>query len=128
MKRDGEKGAAAIEFALVGLMLVTLLLSGLDFSRVFATSISVENAARAGVAYGLRNEANSANVAVIEKAATEAAAGNHLQDFQATARQRRTANREYVEVTAQAALHTMGVYPFLPNPMILKSTVSMRSR
>ena len=50
MKRNRERGAAAIEFTLVGILLVTILMSGLDFARLFAASISVARAARAGVA------------------------------------------------------------------------------
>lgn len=45
---ETEAGSAAIEFALVGLMLVLLLLNLVDFSRMIWTQMEVDNSAEIG--------------------------------------------------------------------------------
>lgn len=46
--RNGDRGAAAVEFALVLPVLVLLVLGLIEFSRVFNVQISITNAAREG--------------------------------------------------------------------------------
>lgn len=46
--RRGERGAAAVEFALVLPVLILLVLGVIEFSRVYNVQISLSNAAREG--------------------------------------------------------------------------------
>ncbi|WP_294179703.1 TadE family protein [uncultured Schumannella sp.] len=48
MRRDPERGAAAVEFALILPVLLVLVLGMFEFSRAFHTQIAVTNAAREG--------------------------------------------------------------------------------
>lgn len=49
MRKNSERGAAAVEFAIVLPVLLTLLLGIMEFGRAFNTQISLTNAAREGV-------------------------------------------------------------------------------
>ncbi|MDP9887114.1 TadE/TadG family type IV pilus assembly protein [Pseudarthrobacter enclensis] len=49
MNRQSERGAAAVEFAIVVPVLVMLLLGIMEFSRVYNTQASLSAAAREGV-------------------------------------------------------------------------------
>ena len=50
-----RRGVAAIQFALVLPLLVTIILAAVDFGRFAYTYIAVSNAAREGAAFGARN-------------------------------------------------------------------------
>ncbi|WP_247046478.1 TadE/TadG family type IV pilus assembly protein [Arthrobacter rhizosphaerae] len=49
MAKDSERGAAAVEFALVAPILVMLLLGIMEFGRAYNAQVSLTNAAREGV-------------------------------------------------------------------------------
>src|SRR5438105_4061825 len=57
--RSRRAGAAAVEFAIVLPVLVTVLLGATDFGRFSYSAIAVANAARAGAAYGSMNSFSS---------------------------------------------------------------------
>ena len=57
--RVGRHGAAAVEFAIVLPVLVTILLGATDFGRISYTTIALANAARSGAAYASMNPYNS---------------------------------------------------------------------
>jgi Flp pilus assembly protein TadG len=48
LRRDGDRGAAAVEFALVAIPLLTLLIGIITFGFVFMAQITVTQAAREG--------------------------------------------------------------------------------
>jgi len=50
--RRGERGAAAVEFALVAMMLIVLLMGMWDFGRLLDAWVVTTNAAREGARYG----------------------------------------------------------------------------
>lgn len=55
LRLDREKGQALVEFALVSVILFTLLISIADFARLYFTYTSMNNAAREGTRYGIVN-------------------------------------------------------------------------
>ncbi|WP_338145193.1 TadE family protein [Cryobacterium mannosilyticum] len=60
----GERGAAAIEFALILPILVILVFGVIEFGLVFNAQISITNAAREGARYmAIHNNAANAKVA-----------------------------------------------------------------
>ncbi|HUR21462.1 MAG TPA: TadE/TadG family type IV pilus assembly protein [Vicinamibacterales bacterium] len=72
--RNEEAGGALVELALVLPVLVLVFVGTVDFGRVFYTSQSLVNAARAGVQYGAHTPARSADLAGM-KTTAEAATG-----------------------------------------------------
>ena len=63
------RGQAALEVALVVPVLVALLMIVGEFLRVYYMAIELNNAARAGVQYGINSPANAANLAGMQQAA-----------------------------------------------------------
>lgn len=49
--KDATRGTAAIEFAIVGSVLVTLLLAGVDLGMAFYSDMQVETSAQSGAEY-----------------------------------------------------------------------------
>jgi Flp pilus assembly protein TadG len=68
----GDDGGALVELAVVLPVLILILISAIDFSRVFYTSIALTNAARAGAQLGSFNTAASSNIAGMQTAAVAA--------------------------------------------------------
>lgn len=67
--RAGERGAAAIEFALILPILVVLVFGVIEFGRVFNAQISITNAAREGARYmAIHNSAADARTAAANAA------------------------------------------------------------
>ena len=62
----GERGAAAVEFALILPILLLLVLGLVEFGRVFNGQVSLSNAAREGARYmAIHNHAGDAKAAAI---------------------------------------------------------------
>jgi Flp pilus assembly protein TadG len=59
--RRPRRGASAVELAIVLPLLVTIVLGAVDFGRFAYSYIGVTNAARAGAAYAMMNNYNSAS-------------------------------------------------------------------
>src|SRR5438477_12753384 len=66
-------GAAAMEFALMAPVLVTMVLGCVDFGRFAYNYIAVTNAARAGAAYGAMNNYTSSTQTTWTSGITQAA-------------------------------------------------------
>jgi len=72
--RDRERGAAAVEFALVLPVLLLLVLGMLEFSRAYNVQISLTNAAREGArVMAIHDDLTMAKNAAIAAAAPSAA-------------------------------------------------------
>ena len=56
-----ERGGALVELAVVLPILVLIAIGVMDYGRVYYTSVTVANAARAGAEYGAYGSANSFN-------------------------------------------------------------------
>ena len=66
-----ERGAAAVEFALVLPVLIVLLLGMIEFSRVYNIQISLSNAAREGArTMAITNDPGKAKAASVKAAPT----------------------------------------------------------
>ena len=72
VRSTGDAGGALIELALVLPVLVLIFVGTIDFGRVFYTSQSLTNAARAGVQYGSHSAARSADIPGMENTAETA--------------------------------------------------------
>jgi Flp pilus assembly protein TadG len=69
MHRQGERGAVAVEFAILLPVLVLLVMGILEFGRAYNTQISLTNAARESVrVMAISNNASSAKTAAINAA------------------------------------------------------------
>ncbi len=66
-----EKGGALLELAVVMPLLILLAIGVMDFGRVFARSIVVANAARAGAEFGAQSGATTVDTAVINQFARQ---------------------------------------------------------
>jgi Flp pilus assembly protein TadG len=71
-RRNSDAGGALVELALVLPVLVLVFVGTVDFGRVFHTSQTLVNAARAGVQYGAHSPARTADIAGMETTAETA--------------------------------------------------------
>ena len=71
-RRSSSAGGALVELALVLPVLVLVFVGTIDFGRVFYTSQSLVNAARAGVQYGAHTPARTSDFAGMKSTAEAA--------------------------------------------------------
>ena len=69
--RKPQRGAAMVELALLVGILLLVLFGTIDFSRLFYSGITVMDAARAGVQFGMQSSAHAADIAGMEDAAKD---------------------------------------------------------
>src|SRR4051794_32091869 len=62
----GSRGGAALELAVAFPFLLLLLIGAVDYGRLYYTSVTVANAARAGAEYGAQDIATSQDTAAIK--------------------------------------------------------------
>src|SRR5450759_3579990 len=137
--RNRRKGAAAVEFALLGTVFVVLLGIAMDYSRLFYASIEVANAAKAGAQYGAQDTTHASDFTGMQNAAKNDAA--NVTNLTATASQFCTCpdngsttcgtggcsgKRTYVKVVTNATFSTLGTYLMLPSSTPISATVEMR--
>ncbi|MDQ0768344.1 Flp pilus assembly protein TadG [Pseudarthrobacter defluvii] len=71
MKRDSERGAAAVEFAILLPLLLMLVLGTIEFGRAYNAQITLTNAARDGVrVMAINNDPTGAKTAAANAAAS----------------------------------------------------------
>ena len=71
-RREGRRGSAIVEFALMATLFLLLLGGIMDFSRVFYVSIQLNDAAMAGVQYAMLASSNYADYTGMQTAASNA--------------------------------------------------------
>ena len=132
--RTQPRGAAAVEFAIVLPLLVTVLLGATDFGRLSHSTIAIANAARSGAEYASMNPFhNSTQAAWI--AGTTQAVSNELSQSAAfdtsklvvvvsNVEEAGGLRRVGVEVTYP--FETMITWPSLPSSFDLRQTVVLR--
>jgi Flp pilus assembly protein TadG len=136
------RGQAALEVALVVPVLVALLMIVGEFLRVYYMAIELNNAARAGVQYGINSPANAANLAGMQQAALND--GSDIGGMTATATEYcecsdgssvscGTADacsdeRVYVEVDTSATFYTLADWPGIPRSIALSGKAIMREQ
>jgi Flp pilus assembly protein TadG len=132
--RADRRGAAAVEFAVVLPLLVTVLLGATDFGRFSYSSIAIANAARSGAAYGSMNPFDSTTQATWQTALTQAVVDELSQS---TAFDTTKLTVTITAVTESSGLRRVSVqvtYPFkttisstfVPSSFNLQETVVMR--
>jgi Flp pilus assembly protein TadG len=136
------RGQAAVEFALVVPVLVVLLMIVGEFLRVYYTTIELNNAARAGVQYGLHSPANAANLTGMQQAALNdgsdisgmtAVATEYCQCSDGSSVSCGTAGacadeRVYIEVDTAATFYTLANWPGIPKSIALSGKAIMREQ
>ena len=142
--RKHRRGAAAVEFAILVPVLVTLVLGAIDFGRFAYNYIAVTNAARAGAAYAIMNPYNTNSPtatsawqnAILQTARNELAnqvggtnaANLTINPLPAAIQDANGLNR--VQVTAHYPFTTIINWQWtglgIPNTMSLSSMVEMR--
>lgn len=65
--RAGSRGQALAEFAILAPLLMLMLLAAIDFGRLFATYITVSNAAREAAVYAIQNGGDPAGATTAAK-------------------------------------------------------------
>ncbi|HTY55960.1 MAG TPA: TadE/TadG family type IV pilus assembly protein [Candidatus Binataceae bacterium] len=136
-----QLGQSVVEFSLIAAVTMTLLLAASDFSRMFFTSIAVNDAARAGAQYGSQNLVTAADIAGMESAATTD--GTNISGLSATASQctcgtsttvaacasnycTNNPGATYVTVNTRATFTTFVTYPGIPSSTTLTGQAIMQ--
>ncbi len=131
-----------VEVAALTPVLVVVLLGAADLSRVYYLSIALNNAARAGVQYGVQNSTTAANTSGMQTAAANDASGisgisttasEYCQCPTGAAFSCSTSNscsdkRVYVKVVTSATFTTLFNYPGIPHTVSLTSQAVMREQ
>jgi Flp pilus assembly protein TadG len=136
-KRQTQRGAALIEFALSATLLVMLAVGAVSFGLAIQSSIVVADAAYAGASYGANSVSNATNTAGMQQAALAAGAG--VKNITATASYWCTCSggalvscptdcgsnadlKFFVQVTASATYNNFFKYAGMPATFTLQST------
>jgi Flp pilus assembly protein TadG len=118
--RSPRCGAAAVEFALLLPVLLTILLGAADFARAFGYSVVVSNCARNGALYG-----SSSAEAATDTAGIQAAALQDAGTLNATVASSFDSKTNYVTVTVTYNVTLYSSYLGLGNPFALSHKVTM---
>ena len=140
--KSGSRGQAAVELALVVPIIAMILLVVTDYARVFFMSIEVDNAARAGVAYGIASSANNTDLTGMQTAANND--GVDVPGLSSVASEYCVCSKHtkftcgkspacgdqatYVEVDTSATFHTLFNYPGIPHSIQLNGSAIMRAK
>ena len=140
-QRDVRRGGAAVELIVVFPVVLLLLIGVIDYGRVFYTSVTVANAARAGAEYGQSEVGHQ--VAIDSMMARAQLDGNEAGTLTLAARMfcecgggsnvscglcAGVAPEVYVEVTATKAVSMYLPYPGLPNTITVTRKATFRSQ
>jgi Flp pilus assembly protein TadG len=137
-----SRGQAAVELALALPVLVVLLMIVGEFLRVYYTTIELNNAARAGVQYGIHSPANAADLQGMQQAALNdgsdtsgmtAVASMYCQCSDGSSVSCGTAGacsdeRVYIEVDTAATFYTLTNWPGIPRSIALTGKAVMREQ
>jgi Flp pilus assembly protein TadG len=132
--RTGRRGTAALEFAIILPLLITIVLGCIDFGRFAYTYIGVTNAARVGAGIGALNPVSSdfsmANLKAEILAAVKAELGSRfdaskivLADPVVTLE---NDGQKRVRVEVGYPFQTLVSWPLLPSNLDLRRAVEMR--
>ena len=143
VRRRLPKGAAAVEFAIILPLLMTIVLACVDFGRFAHTYIAVTNAARAGAGFASfhpytastrqlwddrTREAVETELGAIEPDATEPDPEFDVNklDVPSPVVSVDADGFERVRVEVSYPFATLAAWPLLPNDLILRRAVEMR--
>jgi Flp pilus assembly protein TadG len=136
------RGQAAVELALVVPVLVVLLMIVGEFLLVYYTTIELNNAARAGVQYGIHSPANASDLQGMKQAALNdgsdisgmtAVATEYCECSDGSSVSCGTAGacsdeRVYIEVDTAATFYTLTNWPGIPKSIALSGKAIMREQ
>ncbi len=137
-----RRGQAMVELALVLPVLALVLVTVVDFARVFYLSIAVKNAARAGVQYGVQSLSKAGDLSGMQQAAQNDALS--VPGLTATAKEfcqcpggpsvvcspllTCPGLHLYVQVQTSAQFSTLLNYPGVPSTVTLSGNAVMRAQ
>ena len=144
-RRNPQRGAALVEFALVFPVLLLLCMGAADFGRLFFHAVTVVNAAGTAAVFGARDNIDAGNFEGMQQAAVEDAGdiqGVTAEGTQFCACPDGTAvdckdiliiscpgygkPRAYVETDTQQVFEVLGPYPGIPRTTVIGRKVYMR--
>lgn len=140
-RRSISRGGAAVELVVVFPVVLLLLVGVIDYGRLFYTSVTVSNAARAGAEYGqfdighqvdttgmrIAGQADgidAGNITITARNYCECGGASHS----CTLCSGGVAPEGYVEVTATKSVSMYLPYPGLQNPVTVTRTATFRSQ
>ena len=140
--RSNRRGGAMVELVVVLPILVLLAIGVMDFGRVFFTSISVANAARAGAEWGAFDVARTVQTTNMQDFAKAdgADAGTMTVTSNVVCRCAATVvacssvcggygdARVFVEVTASKPVNFFLNYPGIPSSITVSRTATFRAK
>ncbi len=135
-----QRGGAAVELVVIFPVLLLLFIGAVDYGRLFFTSITVSNAARAGAEYGARDISSSADTASMnafaqqdgQEAGTLALASRRYCECagapngSCSACSGGAAPDVFIEVTATRAVAMSLPYPGLPSSITVSRKATFR--
>ena len=141
-RKSCEAGSALVELTLAFPFMMLLIVGVIDFGRVFHSTVTLQGAAHAGAQRGITDVAYANNTDV-QRASAQADAAD-LKDAQVAARRYCQCGsgpeipcsttcasgslRVFVQVSASQQFRTLLKYPGIPDPVQLKTTVTMRAQ
>src|SRR3984893_4062704 len=137
-----SRGQAAVEVALIAPVLVVLLMIVGEFLRIYYTTIELNNAAQAGVQYGIHSPANASDLQGMQQAALNdgsdisgmtAVATEYCECSDGSSVSCGTAGacsdeRVYIEVDTAATFYTLTDWPGIPRSIALSGKAIMREQ
>jgi Flp pilus assembly protein TadG len=149
--RRRERGVAAVELALISILMLTLLLGAFDFGRLMYWGVSLTQAAAAGAQFGSRSLADAGKTQEIRDAAaadwgglggtnslvvstevgctcssTEMPGTWRLPSASCSLTTCTGGAREYLKVTATTTFNTLVPFPGIPSTVNLSRTAVFR--
>lgn len=132
--RPNRRAAAAVEFAIILPLLMTIFLGATDFGRVSYSTIAIANAARSGAAFASMNPVDSAtlgawtagvNQAVVDEL-SQSTAFDPSKVVVVITRVTESGGLRRVEVQVTYPFTTIVNWPMIPSSFDLRQTVAMR--
>ncbi len=124
--RAKRSGAAALELAILLPLLIFLFIIGIDYARVFYSTVTITNCARNGAIYGSLDPTHSVDTTGIQSAAIADAANlNPAPDVSSTVGVD-SAGDTFVSVTVTGSFQTVTNFPGVPTTTTITRTVQMR--
>ena len=129
-----RRGAAAVEFAIVLPILVTILLAATDFGRFSYSAIAVANAAQCGASYGCMNPYDSSTQSAWQAGIQQAVTDELSQSAAFDTSQLTVTVVTVTEISGLRRVSVQVTYPFktivswsfIPSSFNLQQTVVMR--
>jgi len=127
-----RRGAAAVEFSFIMPVLVLVLAGAADFCRFGHTAVAINNAARAGVAFGCMHPCDSLSsaqwLAKVEEAVRDEPSSSgsfHLPRLQIHASLPTTGSDRRCSVEVIYPFRTVVAWLFLPSEMAVKRSATL---